>query len=48
MKNEPICDLSIACFKHKVKDSLLKVQNAFDDFEWYAHLNSNIESLNRL
>ena len=45
MKNETLSNLSIACFKHKVKDFLLKVQNAFDDFKGYAHLNSKIKYL---
>ena len=47
-KNDTLHDISISTIKHKLKDSLLKVQNAFDSVEWYSHLNSNLETLNKL
>ena len=48
IKNERLSILTISSLKKKVKKSLLMVQNAFDNVEWYNELNSNIDTLKNL
>lgn len=38
-KSEIIHDIKISKFKKDAKAALLKIQNSFDDTEWYHHLN---------
>ena len=44
-KNKALSDLKISSFKNIVKESLLKIQGAFDSVEWYSCKNSDIGSL---
>ena len=48
IKGENIFDTNIASFKFKVKKSLLEIQNAFDENEWYPDLNFDINTLTKL
>ena len=48
IKGDKIFDTNIASFKFKVKKSLLEIQNAFDENEWYPDLNFDINTLTKL
>ena len=48
IKGEKISDITIGSFKCKVKKSLLNVQHAYDEIEWYADDNFNIDTLTKI
>ena len=47
-QGEKIFDTNIASFKTKVKKTLLEIQNAFDENEWYPDLNFDINTITKL
>ena len=48
IKSEKILETNVASFKLKVKNSLLDIQNAFDENEWFPDLNFDINTLTKL